>query len=466
MSRNIFQGALALALLGTLHSALAVSVNPRGIGEALIYPYYTINKNQNTLISVVNPTDIGKAVQVRFREGYNGRDALSFVLYLAPGDVWTASMSEDDFEGVRVKTSDKSCTSSPFPDDGVSLTSAGYDGTSPAYPADAGPQDLSRTREGSIELIVGADVTPGSATAVAIARGQASAPSCSGLSPMTLGDLGPPTGGIFGSASIVDVGEGTFFAYNADALQGLTGKQLFSDALPLGPTLADANSPESKLDGSVAYVVGHDQRSLALDYSSGIDAVSAVLMADAIYGEYFVDNGFGANTDWIMTFPTKSFYVDKGLYPANPTAPFEQPFVDPGLSNVSVTANVCDREQTCQANAAASALSYEVNAIPIRTGNVFAAPSGVFGSGQLSLAVAPLGTAGDITMDLTSDTHALATGHDPNGADVKLRGLPVIGFMAYNIVNANAQNGVLANYGGVFPFHATSACVGPAGDCQ
>jgi hypothetical protein len=465
MSRKIIPGALALGLLCTFHSALAVSVNPRGIGEALIYPYYTINKSQNTLISVVNPTEIGKAIQVRFREGYNGRDALSFVLYLAPHDVWTAAMSENDFQGATVKTSDASCTSPLFPADGVPLSSAGYDGASPAYPADGGPQDLSRTREGSIEIIVGADVVLGSATAAAITHPAAGAPSCNGLSPMSFGDLRAPTGGIFGSASVIDVGQGTFFAYNADALQGFTSTQLFSAASPLGPTLADANSTESTLGGAVAYVTNRAEQPLALDYSEGVDAVSAAFMADALYGEYLVDAGFGGNTDWVVAFPTKNFYVDKTLYPNRPTAPFDQPFAEPGVSDVFVGATVCNREQVCRTDPA-TAVSYQVNVLPVRAGNPTEDPSGVFGSLEPNPSMVPLGTTGAITLHLTGDAHELTSGRDPNGADVQLSGLPAVGFMAYNIVNANAQQGVLANYGGTYPFRATSACAGPAADCQ
>jgi len=147
MYRKILASAIALA--ATVNPAFAVSLNPRGIGEALIFPYYTVNKGQDTLISVANASNVGKAIVLRFREGYNGRDALFFWVYLGPHDVWTASMSQTSNDSSPlVKTSDKSCAGPLFPADGVALTSAGYDGTSPAYPADAGPQDLSRTREG------------------------------------------------------------------------------------------------------------------------------------------------------------------------------------------------------------------------------------------------------------------------------------------------------------------------------
>jgi hypothetical protein len=472
MSRKIALSACALALVGTFQCAYAVSLNPRGIGEALIYPYYTINKGQNTLISVVNPTELGKAIQVRFREGHNGRDTLSFVLYLAPHDIWTASMSESHFGGATLKTSDKSCTSpATFPNDGAQLSSAGYDGSFATYPADGGPQDISRTREGSIELIIGADVAPGSATAAAIAHPRSGTPTCNALASLNFGDLRPPTGGIYGSASIVDVGQGTFFAYNADALQGFTGVQLFSAGSPLGPTLADANSPESQVGGAVAYVTTQNGKSLAIDYANGVDAVSATLMADTIYGEYLVDGGLGANTDWIATFPTKSYYVDKGLYPG-PMALFESAFEPPGLSSVTLSGTVCDREQACDMFEGLLGLSYEVNTIAVRAGGYpFIGPSGVFASNQLSLTIPPQHEAGMIAVNLSSgdmqhSLHVLSGGRDADGNPVSLHGLPITGFVAYDIVNTNVQQSVLANYSGVFPFRETLGCDGPIDDCQ
>jgi hypothetical protein len=466
MSREIVRSAIAVAMLSTFQPALAVSLNPNGIGEALIYPYYTVNKNQNTLISVVNPTSIGKAVQVRFREGYNGRDAMFFWVYLGPNDVWTASMSQtaDDSSPV-VKTSDKSCKGPLFPEDGVVLRSSGYDGTSPEYPADAGPQDLSRTREGSIEFIVGADIAHGSATEAEILGDSHHAPSCNNLASMSSDDLVAPTGGIYGSASIVNVGEGTFFAYNAVALQDFTDKKLFSANVPLGVTLADANSSESKRGGAVAYLTGSDERPLALDYANGYDAVSAVLTADSIAAEYFVDQALGANTDWVVTFPTKSYYVDKALYPSNPTTPFDDFFTAPGFSIVTVGGTTCDREQNCRTIATTPALPYQVNVLPLRTDAAFDEPSAVLGSNLTSYVIVPNDAAGNYTLAFGT-SHQLTRGIAPDGTAIAIAGLPTLGFMAYNIVNANAQQGVLANYGGAFPLHAIPACEGPAGNCH
>jgi hypothetical protein len=39
-----------------------------------------------------------------------------------------------------------------------------------------------------------------------------------------------------------------------------------------------------------------------------------------------------------------------------------------------------------------------------------------------------------------------------------LHGLPVAGFMVYNIINANAAPGKLANYGGSYVHRSTVSC--------
>ena len=85
--------AAALVFLSFFTTASAVTLNPRGIGQALVYPYYTVNAGQDTLVSIVNSGDTGKAVEVRYREGYNARVVLQFVVFLSPHDVWTASLS-------------------------------------------------------------------------------------------------------------------------------------------------------------------------------------------------------------------------------------------------------------------------------------------------------------------------------------------------------------------------------------
>ncbi len=57
-----------------------------------------------------------------------------------------------------------------------------------------------------------------------------------------------PTATIYGSAAIVNVGQGTFFPYNADAIAGFTSIALRPDlngTYPPGPSFAAANSSEA-----------------------------------------------------------------------------------------------------------------------------------------------------------------------------------------------------------------------------
>src|SRR6186713_2634286 len=130
--------AAALVLSSFVTTASAVSLDPRGLGQALVYPYYTVNKNQDTLVSIVNAGDAAKAVQVRFREGINSRAVLQFVVFLSAHDVWTASLTSiADDDGALLKTSDTSCTDPAIPTAGVSFRSADYDGTG-VVPPDGG----------------------------------------------------------------------------------------------------------------------------------------------------------------------------------------------------------------------------------------------------------------------------------------------------------------------------------------
>ena len=474
-----FVSAAALGLLSFVTSASAVSLDPRGIGQALIYPYYTVNRNQDTLVSIVNAGDTAKAVEMRFREGVNGRDVLQFVLFLSAHDVWTASLSSiADDDGAILRTADTSCTDPVIPSAGVAFRSADYDGTG-LVPADGGSTSITRTREGFFEFIAVGDLVAGSPTETAITHVHDGGPS-DGAPPACdqipanwyYTDTVAPAGMLYGSAAIVNVGQGTFFPYNADAIAGFTSAVLdpYRDGYPSGASLQDANSDEA-VDGiATAYVTDNRGRPLALDYAFGIDAVSATFMADALFNEYIVAPTLGANTDWVVTLPTKSFYTD--LRPVLP--PFESAFAD-GSAPVAVTGTTYDREEgatnfgTCEdlcppAQADAS-LSYVVNVLTVENSVTQALVSRVFGSTLTPFAIPPYGDDGHVVLRLDAPAHQLPGGVDFDRQSLTLIGLPVTGFMAYNVINTNAQPGMLANYSGLFRHRSTTHCSGDFADC-
>lgn len=59
----------------------------------LLVPYYTVNNNLNTTVSVTNPTDAPKAVKITFREGLNGYAVLSYNVYLDAFDTWVFALA-------------------------------------------------------------------------------------------------------------------------------------------------------------------------------------------------------------------------------------------------------------------------------------------------------------------------------------------------------------------------------------
>ena len=473
MNRNSLTTAVVAGIAGVAGFAglaNAVDLNPDGLGQVLIYPYYTVNADQDSLFSVVNTMDVGKAVKVRFLEGYNSREVLDFNLFLSPNDVWTARVSEAG-DGAAVFTDDASCTAPSIPAGGAPFRTAAFDGSS-VFPADSGPQDLTRTREGYVEIIEMGEIIPGSALDGATTHDQdgtpnGGVPACNG--PINgnnpAGDLSAPGGGLFGSGMIVNVGVGTFFSYNADAVDGFSDVVLFSGPGGLDPSLTAANTPTvSVTGGAVAYVFA-DGSLLTLDYPDGIDAVSAVFAADAIYNEYLTVADLGAATDWVVTFPTKRFYVDTFFTGGGVIPPFAETFSG-GASFVEVGIDMYDQEEgfTTQPedfsppiSVRPSALPYEVNVISFLTDTSADDPSGVFGS-MLRANITPYGDAGWLRLDLASGDggHAMR----PAADGTIMHGLPATGFEAFNVINSDAQPGLLANYGGLFRHRASRSCTG------
>jgi len=480
MKRNSLTTAVVAGIAGVAGFAglaNAVDLNPDGLGQVLIYPYYTVNKSQDTLFAVVNTDPInGKAVKVRFLEGYNSREVLDFNLYLSPNDVWTATVSQtSDTGGGQVSTTDQSCTDPSVLDNSpVLFRTAAFDGSGPV-PADDGPHDITRTREGYIELISMGDIDPASELAGLITHQDGVPPGCGSVNDaVASAGVVAPTGGLFGEADIINVGEGTIFPYTADAIDGFSAVPLYSPSSNLNPSLQDANSADAVNGVARAFVFTNGGQLVTVDYAFGVDADSAVYMSDAIYNTYIVSSGLGAATDWIVTFPTKRFYVDS-LYGAVPFPPFVEAFAG-GQSNVVVVPSIYDREEnttTIQGDfsppisSQPNSLPFEVNVISFLTETGAGDPSGVLGS-FLRPNIVPFAQYGWLKLDLTSGDggHALPGGVTPTGAAVTFNGLPTTGYEAFNVINANANPGLLANYGGLFRHRASRSCTGADPACS
>lgn len=460
MKRKPYCRAL-LAGLAACGSAQAVTLSPHGLGQVLVYPYYTVMKGQDTLISVGNASNVGKVAKVMLLEGRNGRPALTFNLFLSAHDVWTGRISGSDGAAPRIHSADTGCTFPRLPAAGVPLRDHGYASEDPAaiYPADGGPAGIERTREGMLVVLAMGDIVPGTELEQTISHqgsGQpgGSAPACE---PAIIGansfqSIATPGDHLYGSGSIVNVGEGTFFSYNADALSDFTDTPIDrANPQVRHPSFDLANSAESTQGGAIANLVDGNGHTFALDYAAGASAVSAVYMAEAISNEYLVAADIGANTDWIVTLPTRSHHVDR-MYVDAAVPPFVE-LANAGLSNVVVAGRVYGQDADTVTDTTMK-LPYQVNALSLRDNSMSTLPSAVLGS-RMATTVEPFGAAGWMQLGFTEEGHVL--GGASGGA--VLKGLPSTGFMVYNIVNSGASAGTLANYSGTFAHRAHVGCV-------
>jgi hypothetical protein len=500
MNRNSLTTAVIAGIAGVAgiaNMAGAVNLNPDGLGQVLLYPYYTVNGGQQTVLSVVNTTDVGKAVKVRFLEGYNSREVLDFNLFLSPFDVWVASVFSLSDAGISgagaaITTNDNSCTAPQFTQGTVnghgyqSFLNYAYTGT---Y-ADTGPTGTDRTREGHFEIISMADIVTDSDLYVDTKHVDGLPPGCAAVSSggKTQAEIDfeaddeytIPTSGLFGSAGPVNVAQGTYYSYNADALDGFTATALATPTGSLSPSLSDVN--DANPTTATSYVFD-DGALLTSTYtaggSTGIDAVSSVFMASNIYNEYITSGDGSAGTDWVVTFPTKRFYVDP-LYTNSETSaiiPFEEVFGEgtsgPGLSCTEVAITIYDREENtstpggcgfspCPPGQPPSSLCHETNVITFDSTGT----SSVLDS-TLTSNILPIGTSGWLGLGLLTSSDPAHHPHNlrPAANGNVFHGLPITGFQATDFVN-NDLGGVLSNYSGVNRHRISRSCTNGAGNCS
>jgi hypothetical protein len=369
LTTAIIAGFAGVAGIGSI--ADAVNLNPDGLGEVLIYPYYTVNAGNDTAISVVNTTAVGKAVKVRVLEGRNSREVLDFNLYLSRFDVWTAAIFSipsglPGAPAAGLLTTDRSCTAPDIARGGVGsavavgngleqLPDGRYyvpfvnfayapDSVSPAALGDG----LERTREGYVEMIEMAEVLNGTTAGNWITHSAAGEPgNCTALniswfgqpadatSFAATGGVGGtpaapwtdiPTGGLFGNGFIVKPANGTVLAYEADALQGFLFSRQHTDPGNLAPNLANVQDPPAPpgvpgvdpatnsqatayvFDGTGVIAATYD----ALPNSAAkVDAISALYASPRVMNEYYLDDEVvTGTTEWVLNFPTKRFHVD------------------------------------------------------------------------------------------------------------------------------------------------------------
>ena len=469
MKKKLVSLAVVTALAGGMSAAQAVHVNSDGLGQVLLYPFYSVEGTNDTYITVVNTTDQTKAVKVRFLEGMNSTEVLDFNLYLSPRDVWVAVITDDgDPDGAAVmRTPDTSCTVPKIPAAGVPFRNFQY--------VEDSESGLDRTREGYVELIEMGTVidepTPSTFTPATWAKHVNGVPNdCAkvvgawqaggGWNTAPNRAIRPVSGGLYGSGVIINVDRGTAVAYDATALDDFwaPGGIAHTDPGNIIPSLGSGTNVANVIDGSTVVTAA---------FARGIDAVSATVMRSTINNDFVLDDAINGSSDWVVNFPTKRFYTN--LPAPDVTRPkqlgFAPPFtagwnLDTSAACEPMTLEYWDREETPRTPADVDfsppqrvdpfALCTEVNVLTFNNTDALFASERLrrnldvdFESGWLSMgfvgAPAPART-------LTGQTAA--------GPLVNFRGLPVIGFGVQRYENGDV-GGLLANFMGLTNHKAT-----------
>ncbi len=465
MKKKLLMTAM-VAALGGVGTAQAVHVNSDGLGQVLIYPYYTVQNGFDSYINLVNTTDQVKAVKVRFLEGKNSQEVLDFNLYLSPNDEWSGKVTTSASGGAKLESADTSCIAP------AQIKAGGEDFRNLQYQADS-IKTVARTREGYVEVIemgvvtdaasiVAATHVGGSATVTAtpadcaVIRTNAKTGGLFNTAPLTNG-ISEPTGGLYGFVTLINVNSGLKTTVDAVAVDNFYNGLLVTDDLhfPPGdtrPSLEDVNTDGEIIDGNAV-----------LTYSSlnPIDSLSAILTRSNVYNDYSIDAGRDSKTDWVMTFPTKRFYVNT-LTPA----PFTETWKTATSTSCDPIAIVYyDREErrhnvTVDEDfspkpdvvAATNSLCNEVNTLSIKRFGTAAGTTTLFGAEytNASFTVDDAGfVAGWMNIAFANTlTGLVSTGGLP-AVPGTLTGLPVVGFSALSNSNGTLVVGgvnVLSNY--------------------
>lgn len=446
-----------------LNPSQAVRINPNGLGEVNIIPYYTVNNDLNTLVTVTNNTAVTKAIKVNIREGLNGYSVLSYSVYLDAFDMWSFVLSSPflpDEEVVVVHSNnDNSC--SPFL---ASMTDFS------ASELIDGPQSLKRAKEGYIEIIEMGTFSAGSDYYAAADHGTNGTPAdCSFIEDAwesgewseSVGrpnaDLEPPTGGLMSAASLINVQSGINYSLPTIALDDFFAEGVLNHKPPGDSSLS--------LDTAEPVATVYDQDNVyEVSFERGIDAVSAVLMSTGVNAVYVLDDFVAGQTDVIFSQPTRRFYISE--FGANNAPPYKQNSEDIACNmnqygGTEVGYRVFDRNSQLSESPCITALC-SPEPSPGICGSVF-----VLGMNPPNSQIdAPRITASEnFSIESMAEdigwityngfvktsfggTRPLIGNERVTSREVRIEGIPVIGLSLYQYTNAFAAEGLLAQYGG------------------
>ncbi|MBR0567241.1 hypothetical protein J5J83_14045 [Azoarcus sp. L1K30] len=326
MNKKILALSVAAAIGGISTSAsAALTFNADGVGHILIQPYFTAQEGNSTLINLVNTDTVrGKAVKVRFRSAGNSDDVLDFQVFLSPGDVWTANVSEGADGKAVLSTADKTCTVPAIPAGGVSFI------TNNLPPSATDAEKATWTREGYVEFLNMGDIVKDADTTTAAYKLYATTKHVAGVAPCDtaiLNDptkvepgLSAPTSGLMGNWTIINVPSAASWAGESAALVSAgapTNVVYFpQDSNQYFPAVSVNMHTADPLLIKADKVANFDLPDLSTPYdgdyanaTAQAAALTTALAVSSVTNEFLTNAAIAAETDWVFSMPTRRYHV-------------------------------------------------------------------------------------------------------------------------------------------------------------
>ncbi|PIF27590.1 hypothetical protein CLU88_2488 [Acidovorax sp. 56] len=491
--------------LGT-SNAVAYRISETAPGHHMLFPYFTVQRGQMTVLHLIN-TDFenGKAVKLRFRGAGNGDSLLSLHVLLTPGDVWTAALTAGPDGRAQLTTADHTCTYPAL--DRAAAQPFMIDRLNPAWNQETLHNN---TREGMAEALLMADIPSAS-----VYGAQADAHSSLYLAtqminetarctPATLeaalskdmtneaqaAELGfaTPSGGLSATWYIIDVpgsttlsgaatsvvavdsagapSRGNFTVFPQTAQMVAQPERYTADPLLVSAGMASRSktlegATSSPTTSQVVQALFHDLPDLSTPYylqPSDINArqtaadVTERLLTGSVRNQYAQDATISAQTDWILSMPTKRYSVGYDysqdastalVYSVVPPASIGRPqFYDSG-STIAQSYQACEAyDEKVASREGTLRLSGAIFLVPdpsVTSCGTATVVSFSNGPSVVSSSVARW----YFKRGFTNGWMSLVPQNRP--------ARPVIGAALLKLTNPNATPGVAANYGLTFP---------------
>jgi hypothetical protein len=286
-------GGLSVAQAQDAH-VFAPYVAANNLGQALIYPYFTVRGGWRTFIHVTNTSDQTVANRVRFRAAKDSEDVLDFVLVLSPHDMWTAVVEERDGKpGVRA--TDNSCTAPNI-------------GKGNFVPfRDLRVDSLDELREGYAYIIqMGVALDENQQVAKDAKHGSSGVPAnCAGVTAAFSRTNIDATRTQFADNDSETVNVNVL-AGKFDLVNPVEGQSGAARAVAIADfNLEAGNLIYGQFEGDWDYPNLASAYDTAPNKNEDTGPVNAALAADAISNEWVLNPGIDERSSWIVTFPTK-----------------------------------------------------------------------------------------------------------------------------------------------------------------